>query len=357
VELADDVVEVSVFGSGYGESCLVHLGFGSWILIDSLKDPEDSAHIPPIDYLHSLGLDPQSCLKLLVVSHWDEDHVLGISQILQRYPDIPFACSSIFSGREFLKLQGLAARDDEEGTSGNEFRQSFEILLSRAPGRPPAMNVVWCSGDKPVLTLHEPLPVQVTALSPSDASISLSVEAMTGMTRDDRTISFRKENACSVVLSISVANRRILLGGDLERTGDPRTGWLGIANSEHREAARSSLFKVPHHGSDDAWEDRIWDEMLEDGVVAVLTPWSLGRNYLPKDADRSKICENTDNAHIASPGSSARPARRDPTVQRQACGTLLPASRQQRHQRDRQPTLARYGVPPNGTSRRVDNCP
>jgi len=36
-----DVVEVSIFGPGKGESVLIHLGNGKWIMIDSCIDPQD----------------------------------------------------------------------------------------------------------------------------------------------------------------------------------------------------------------------------------------------------------------------------------------------------------------------------
>lgn len=37
---AHDELEVSVFGPGYGEAIVIHLGENEWILIDSCIEPE-----------------------------------------------------------------------------------------------------------------------------------------------------------------------------------------------------------------------------------------------------------------------------------------------------------------------------
>jgi hypothetical protein len=52
-----DEIEVSVFGSGYGESVLVHLGQHEWMVVDSCVDMP-SGQPAPIQYLRGLGINP-----------------------------------------------------------------------------------------------------------------------------------------------------------------------------------------------------------------------------------------------------------------------------------------------------------
>ena len=66
-------------------------------------------------------------------------------------------------------------------------------------------------------------------------------------------------NDTSVVLLIEVADTIVLLGGDLEQQG-----WLAILDGDRQVDTRASAFKVPHHGSEDAFEERVWTEMLSD---------------------------------------------------------------------------------------------
>ena len=51
---------------------------------------------------------------------------------------------------------------------------------------------------------------------------------------------------------------------------------------------KASVFKVPHHGSENAQVDRVWCEMLQERPIAVLTPW---RKRWPVATDRERYPE------------------------------------------------------------------
>ncbi|MBN1875905.1 MAG: hypothetical protein JXA33_16905 [Anaerolineae bacterium] len=53
---APDELEISVFGPGYGESILVHVGAGNWILVDSCLDPV-SKQPAALTYLDTLNVN------------------------------------------------------------------------------------------------------------------------------------------------------------------------------------------------------------------------------------------------------------------------------------------------------------
>ena len=77
-------LEVSLFGPGVGEAACVHLGQGKWLLIDSCLNP-NSGEPASLEYLKSLGVNPASDVVLIVVSHWHDDHVRGITKIAVSY--------------------------------------------------------------------------------------------------------------------------------------------------------------------------------------------------------------------------------------------------------------------------------
>ena len=49
-----DEIEISVFGSGYGECIVIHVGSGKWVIIDSCMDA--SQEPISLKYLRELGV-------------------------------------------------------------------------------------------------------------------------------------------------------------------------------------------------------------------------------------------------------------------------------------------------------------
>ena len=113
---------------------------------------------------------------------------------------------------------------------------------------------------------------------------------------------------------VCVENTRILLGSDLEETPNPNTGWSVIVDSNTRPSGKASVFKVPHHGSRNADQPRVWSEMIEDKPYAVLTPFNSGFTSLPTKRDAERICRRTENAY--STARLPKAMKRNPTVER-----------------------------------------
>src|SRR5450755_4692064 len=76
-------IEVTLFGPGYGEAIAVHLGDGTWLLVDSCIDPASNAPAAST-YLQQIGVkSAQVCA--IIASHWHDDHVGGMSQLAAMY--------------------------------------------------------------------------------------------------------------------------------------------------------------------------------------------------------------------------------------------------------------------------------
>ena len=95
-----DEFEVTVFGPGYGEAIAVHLGEQNWMLVDSCLDPETKKPAAE-SYLSQLGVTP-SAVRVIVASHWHDDHVKGLSRLVQMYPAAELQISSVFDNSEAL---------------------------------------------------------------------------------------------------------------------------------------------------------------------------------------------------------------------------------------------------------------
>ena len=79
-------IEVSLFGPGYGECVLLHLGFSDWVIVDSCLNKDKSP--PVLEYLRALGQDPAQVVKLVVATHWHDDHIGGLGVLFKM--GIPF---------------------------------------------------------------------------------------------------------------------------------------------------------------------------------------------------------------------------------------------------------------------------
>ena len=85
-----DEFELSLFGPGVGECIVIHLGAGEWIIVDSCKGERDPA---AIEYLKSLKVSLEHEVKLVVATHWHNDHIRGLDTILSKCPVASFFAS------------------------------------------------------------------------------------------------------------------------------------------------------------------------------------------------------------------------------------------------------------------------
>src|SRR5258708_2355547 len=95
-----DELEVSLFGPGVGECVVVHLGGGAWMVIDSCIYRITRTPVA-IDYLRALGVDIATSVKLVVVTHWHDDHMRGASALLAVASGARFVCSAALKSDDF----------------------------------------------------------------------------------------------------------------------------------------------------------------------------------------------------------------------------------------------------------------
>jgi beta-lactamase superfamily II metal-dependent hydrolase len=311
---AIDELEVSLFGPGYGECVLIHLGLGEWLIIDSCVNQYEGGN-PVLDYLKSLGIDPAEAVKYIVASHWDDDHVRGLADILEKCQTAKLVRSLALNNLEFIELVESAGNDPTVVQSGvSEFYRILRILRERKSKGAVTIAPVWAGADRCIWRrpADEQPSAQVWSLSPSDESVTRSLQSIRGLLAQQsgtkKVIKAPRPNHATTVIWVTVGNISVLLGGDLEETGGPNTGWTVIVDSLGRPSGQAEVFKVPHHGSADADQPRVWDEMLVQQPIAVLAPWSRGSHYLPTEADQSRICGRTDEAYLTT--KAGRPSRR-----------------------------------------------
>ncbi len=152
-----DELEVSLFGPRYGECAIVHIGGGEWIVVDSFLT---STRVPvALQYFDDLGLNPAQAVRLIVATHWRDDHIKGLGKLVSRCSVASFCCASALSSREFLSV---AAALRETGLPANGIREIHTVMshLDSTDAHP-----VWASARR---LIYRSSSCEVWALSPDD---------------------------------------------------------------------------------------------------------------------------------------------------------------------------------------------
>lgn len=298
--------EITLLGPGYGESVVLHIGDGSWIIVDSCIDTPGRAR--PLQYLESIGVDPTDAVRLVVATHWHDDHIRGMATVVEACRQADFCCAAALCDREFLAvIDALHRRPLTRDRTG--VREMHEVVsrLHDAGTRP-----TFASANKRLLAADD---CEVWSLSPSDSSFQTFLASVGQLLPTAGSTTTRvphlSPNDIAIALWVRVGDAIALLGSDLERKG-----WFEILDSTARPHGRATVFKVPHHGSQDADVSDVWATMLTGQSYAVLTPWRLGGHQLPRDADARRIAGRTPNAYITAKSPRRASKRRDRAVAR-----------------------------------------
>ena len=303
---ADDEIELTLFGPGYGESAVLHIGGGVWVIVDSCMGTEETPR--PLEYLTEIGIDPGRAVELIVASHWHDDHIRGMAQLVETCGKAAFCCASALCQEEFLVAVGaLEGRSFSAAGSGvREVHRVFSRLVE--VGASPTLAVA----NRLILSRNG---CNIWALSPNDSALVGSLRSIGRLVPKSGEPKLRlpslSPNRVSVALWISFEDTAVLLGSDVERGG-----WVDIVQDTTRPAGRASAFKVPHHGSSGADEPDVWERMLKPGVLAALAPWRRGRHRLPTPQDAERLLSNTPNVWITAGREPSAPNRKIQAVER-----------------------------------------
>jgi hypothetical protein len=306
---APDEAELSAFGPGYGECILVHLGLGEWMMVDSCVRRGNQ---PALEYLRSMGVDLSRSVRLVVATHWHDDHVRGISTAVDECTGAKFVSSAA------LKVDEVVAGFGQQQpgrfgkvTSGVDELATVLKHLERAGDRD---RLRFAIANEVMYRRTGDVPCHVEALAPGHPAMQRAYDqlarelkaAMDNVT--PRRVSKPERNDAAVVLWIEVANATILLGADLQETDEVETGWTAVIGCRPDPQRRSEVFKVPHHGSPNAYQPLVWRTLLIDEPEAVICPHHRGSTELPSEQDLELLCQQA-NVHV-----TAEPRRPTPSI-------------------------------------------
>ena len=239
-----------------------------------------------------MGWNPSEAVSLIVATHWHDDHIRGMAELVEVCIDATFCCASALRREEFLAALG-ALENRPATTTGSGVRELYRVFSLLA-----ARSATCTYAISHRLVFHRQ-GCEVWSLSPSDKAFGAFLQQVGSLLPREleakRWIPSLTPNEAAVVLLISLEDTTILLGADLERRG-----WLEILETYDHRQGRASVFKLPHHGSQDAHEDRVWSEMLSRDPIAALTPWRRGGRELPRETDVDRILSFAGEAYVTA---------------------------------------------------------
>jgi len=261
-ELLPDLLYLFVLGPCKGETVLLRVPPGHWMVIDSFQ--VGRPHRPAAE---SIITQYGGRVEVLALTHPHADHFEGFIDLIDRYNEAKLGC--VYPGdspaTRGLSADPIAAR--KEGAKRVFTRIWDEWERDHARRRSTFRDDTWSIGDATVTSLHPDPPVDPTRWS-------------------------KYPNTISSAMLVVWHDLRLLLGADV-----PSSEWPGIARAfPFPGLNRHAAMKVPHHGSREAIHPSYADG--DPGRFWVITPFSLPR--LPRHEDANSRGEKEGLCQVLS---------------------------------------------------------
>lgn len=313
---AKDTAEITLIGTagGYGESVVIHLGNHKWAVIDSCIDPFTKKCLP-LEYLESIGVDLSNDVVMIICTHWHNDHIRGLSKLLSYCDKASFCFAPCTDQDKFLLFVNMDEMKIESNRSTAEFKKCLDLYNARG------YQVIRAIQDRQILNIdNTDYESVIYTLSPSDATLKaydLEISQLIESIKPTERVLASSPNAKSVVLSVGFGEHRAILGADLEISGNAYEGWVNILDNctVLKNKRPASLLKISHHGSENGYHQRIWDELLITNAVGKLTPYN--KSNLPREEMLNLYSSHTVNLFSTSKsGLEPKSKKRDRSMEK-----------------------------------------
>lgn len=291
------------------------------MVVDSCRHPISKTSVA-LDFLRARGVNLSTQVKLIVLTHWHDDHIAGARELVNACDSATVVFSQAMTSSEFAELVNLYG--DTSGLPAPkkrslvEFRGIVEILKDRkAKGLP--RYLVLGKADTVLFKSDE---CEVHCLSPSDDAVVKATAEFAKMVpkymRQRVVLHAKHPNHNSVALWVNwvrPVQLDLLLGADLEMTADKNMGWDGVLKTVAIKGRKASVVKVPHHGSITGHSPDLWANHVIEKSTGIVTTFNRGKSPLPTTADVARLkalCATL----ISTTLPKSAPPKREPTVER-----------------------------------------
>ncbi len=285
------------------------------MVVDSCVQPDGTP--AAVEYLASLGVDVAGAVTIIVATHWHDDHVRGISKLLEMAPVARFFAAGALRAHEFLAMAQRPDLVSRFSRGVDEFARVKALADNRSLSGGNRVNLLSAVNrfrNKPGAAVSA-----AWSLSPSAEDLNRSIEHIGSLLSAPPSgavarIPSLEPNDASVVLYLETVAGDVLLGADLEHIVSTRSrGWHAVLDNPGRPTGAATFFKIPHHGSYNADCPEVWQHAVVKNAVCVVSPFERGKVPLPRAEDRQRIRTQTSRAFLTS-DRRGQATKRDTTV-------------------------------------------
>jgi len=284
-------------GSAYGESIVLHLGDNKWGIIDTCLNPKTKVPIA-LEYLSDISV-PFDNVVFIVSTHWHQDHVTGIASLAEQCEKAEIYLSAALNCVEYKCFIGFNGDISSQFNPARAFKKLVDYIgKSNRRLKTAEQDKVLYRGkiaDKVLM---------LTALSPNDATKNHFQQTQLKELNNiiggiEKSITKPKPNLQSIVALVTIEDFGVLLGADLEVTKAVELGWNGVLQSK-MISQKASIFKVPHHGSENGFDKQIWNILLTSNSHLSITPIKTGQTVLPKQTMVNELFNYAPKSYITA---------------------------------------------------------
>lgn len=316
---SQDEIEVTLIGTGggYGESIVLKINNDDWIIVDSCVNPETKRPLS-IEYLEKIGVDYASKVKHIICTHWHDDHILGISKALELCTNAVFCMPCVNDTKKFVHYVSLDSSKLKKGSLASfvEFKNCLDIIDLRDNKTIRRLKSdLAIYSNQMSLSNNKKITNQLFSLSPSESVITNFDKEIATLLNDfgmsKKAVVEKSANENSSVIYFKYGEFSALLGADLEVTPKKNEGWKDIYNNSVLIKGKSIIYKIPHHGSENGYDQSIYNKLIDPNAISKLSTWNRS-SKLPQQKMIDVYKSHTNNLYMTSTvNTSKKPKKRD----------------------------------------------
>ncbi len=244
----------------------------------------------------------------MILSHPHEDHYQGMEDVIRYYRGkIDRICR--YAGEGVRELKVYLENRGVTGTPGigklaSVFRAFNEAKKHGADSRRLTARTQIIPRQK-VSIGDKSFDVEVLSSSPlaedEDSYVDILRKALPELGKPLQEIPDSEHNLIASAIWVSVGEVNVILGSDVEKGRNVRSGWRGIVRSIDSPDLSVKTLKVAHHGSHSAYCHEAWNQHCKLGkITSIVTPFNRRTQALPTESDINRIGIHSESVGITS---------------------------------------------------------